>query len=363
MFEEAKQDRRYFLTTAVKTIGALQLGLFGCTAERIMSDSAELPIEGNMPTLSGATSWLNSEPLTANELRGKVVLVNFWTFTCINWLRQLPYVRAWNERYKDRGLLIIGVHTPEFEFEKNIEDVRRASNDMKVEYPVALDSDYAVWNAFENQYWPALYFVDAQGRVRHHQFGEGDYERSEKIIQQLLNEIATRTTREGNVSVEGRGLEAAADWRSLKSPETYVGYGRTENFASPGGVVRDISHTYAAPERLRLNEWSLSGTWTVSRAPASLNAAGGRIAHRFHARDLHLVMKPQVPGAMIRFRVTLDGKPPLAARGTDVDETGIGTVTQPRLYQLIRQAAPIADKHFEIEFLDPDVEVYAFTFG
>jgi thiol-disulfide isomerase/thioredoxin len=324
---------------------------------------ARLPIEGEFPSLGGATGWLNSPPLTAEGLRGKVVLVQVWTYTCINWLRTLPYVRAWAEKYKDQGLVVIGVHTPEFGFEKNIDNVRRAAQDMRVAYPIALDNDYAIWRAFNNQYWPALYFVDAKGHIRHHRFGEGDYEQSERIIQQLLSEAGARDIGPELVSVDAQGAEAAADWGSLKSPENYVGYERSENLQSPGGAVPDQRRVYAAPARLKLNQWALSGAWTVGKQATRLDQANGRIAYRFHARDLHLVMGPAARGASVRFRVLIDGQPPGAAHGIDVDEQGYGTVTEQRLYQLIRQPKPVADRLFEIEFLDSGVEAFAFTFG
>ena len=254
--------------------------------------AAQLPVEGELPSLGGAIGWLNSQPLTPAGLRGKVILIDIWTYTCINWLRQLPYVRAWAEKYKDRGLVVIGVHSPEFAFEKNVDNVRRAVADLKVDYPVAIDSDHAIWRAFNNEYWPALYFVDARGRIRHHQFGEGEYEQSEKIIQQLLTEAGTGGVGHELVSVVARGLEAAADWGSLKSPEIYVGYGRTENFASPGGAALNTRRVYTAPAALRLNHWALSGDWTVEEQAIVLNKADGRIAYCFHARDLNLVMGP-----------------------------------------------------------------------
>jgi thiol-disulfide isomerase/thioredoxin len=316
-----------------------------------------------MPSLDSVTGWLNSQPLMAADLRGKVVLVDFWTYTCINWIRQLPYVRAWAEKYRDHGLLVIGVHTPEFAFEQNVDSVRRAATDMRVDYPVAIDSDYAIWRAFNNQYWPALYFVDAQGHIRHHHFGEGEYERSEMVIQQLLDEAGNDSTGDELVSVDGRGAEAGADWDNLKSPENYVGYERTANFASPGDAVLDERRVYDAPAQLRLNQWALSGDWTIERQATVLNEANGRIAYRFHARDLHLVMGPPVRGTSVRFRVLIDGEPPGAAHGIDVDEGGNGTATEQRLYQLIRQPKPITDRQFEIEFLDSGVEAYAFTFG
>jgi len=327
------------------------------------SAAIQLPVEGEFPSLGGATGWLNSSPLTPSSLRGKVVLIDFWTYTCINWLRTLPYVRAWAEKYKDQGLVVIGVHTPEFAFEKNVDNVRRAAKDMRVGYPIALDSDYAIWRAFDNEYWPALYFVDAQGHIRHHQFGEGEYEQSERVIQQLLVEAGVGGIGHDLVSVDARGAEAAADWGSLNSPENYVGYERTKNFASPGGTASDEPHVYAAPSQLKLNNWALSGDWTVQKHLTVLDKPNGRIAYRFHARDLNLVMGPASQGAPVRFRVLIDGQPPDAAHGIDVDDQGKGTVTEQRLYQLIRQPRPITDRRFEIEFLDPGVETFAFTFG
>ena len=331
--------------------------------QQVRPAAVQLPIEGNLPSLGSATEWLNSQPLTAAGLRGKVVLIDFWTYTCINWLRSLPYVRAWAEKYKDRGLVVIGVHAPEFAFEKNIDNVRRAAKAMRVDYPIAIDNDYAIWRAFKNEYWPALYFVDAQGRIRHHHFGEGEYEQSEMIIQRLLAEAGVGGIGQELVSADGRGAEAAADWDSLKSPENYVGQERTQNFASPGGSVLGKRRAYAVPARLRLNHWALSGDWTMEKQATVLHKANGRIAYRFHARDLHLVMGPAARGTSVRFRVLIDGRPPGAAHGVDVDDQGNGTVTDQRLYQLIRQPAPIVDRLFEIEFLDPGVEAFAFTFG
>ncbi|MGZ5895534.1 MAG: thioredoxin family protein [Xanthobacteraceae bacterium] len=316
-----------------------------------------------LASLERANEWLNSAPLTPSALRGKVVLIDFWTYTCINWRRTLPYVRAWAEKYKDQGLVVIGVHTPEFSFEKNSNNIRWAVKDMKIDYPVAVDSDYAIWRGFKNQYWPALYFIDSQGRVRHHQFGEGSYEQSEMIIQALLREAGAGNVSREPVSVDARGFEAAADWKSLRSPENYVGYARTENFTSPGGATLDKPRVYMLPARLRLNDWALAGDWTVKSQATVLNKPNGRIAYSFHARDLHLVMGPPAPGTSVRFRVLIDGQPPGAAHGIDVDEQGNGTLTEQRLYQLIRQPKPIADRLFEIEFLDSGAEAFAFTFG
>ena len=332
-------------------------------AQQMTPAAVPLPIEGELPSLGGAADWLNSPPLTAEGLRGKVVLVQVWTYSCINWLRTLPYVRAWAEKYRDQGLVVIGVHTPEFGFEHDLDNVRRAAKDMRVDYPIAIDNDNAIWRAFNNQYWPALYFVDAEGHIRHHHFGEGEYEQSERVIQQLLAEAGSRGIGHDLVSVDARGIEAAADWGSLKSSENYVGYDRTENFASPGGAVPNRRRVYAAPARLKLNQWALTGDWTVGKQATALNQANGRMVYRFHARDLHLVMGPAAPGTSVRFRVLIDGQPPGAAHGSDVDEQGYGTVTEQRLYQLIRQPKPIADRQFEIEFLGSGVEAFAFTFG
>jgi thiol-disulfide isomerase/thioredoxin len=322
-----------------------------------------LPIEGELPSLGGATAWLNSSPLSASDLRGKVVLIDFWTYTCINWLRTLPYVRAWAEKYQEHGVVVIGVHTPEFPFEHDLENVRRAAKDMQVSYPIAIDNDYAIWSAFNNHYWPALYLVDVQGRIRSHHFGEGAYEQSEMMIQYVLAEAGIGGIDDELVSVDASGAEAAADWGSLRSAENYVGYERTENFSSPGGAVVDKPRVYAAPARLMLNQWALAGEWTVEREATVLNKANGRIAYRFHARDLHLVMGPAARGTSVRFRVLIDGQAPGAAHGSDVDEQGHGMVTEPRLYQLIRQSGHIADRQFEIAFLDAGVEAFAFTFG
>ena len=325
--------------------------------------SPRLPVEGDLPSFGGATGWLNSSPLTVPSLRGKVVLVNFWTYTCINWLRQLPYLRAWAEKYAGHGLVVVGVHTPEFGFESDVDNVSRAVREMRIEYPVALDSDYAVWRAFRNHYWPALYFGDADGRIRHHHFGEGEYEQSEMVIQQLLADAGSARADGGLVSVDGHGAEAAADWVSLRSPENYTGHERTRNFASPGGAVPGRRSSYTLPASLRLNHWALSGDWTMAEEATTLNAANGRIAYRFHARDLHLVMGPATPGVSVRFRVLIDGQPPGAARGSDVDEQGNGKITEPRLHQLVRQPGPITDRTVEITFLDSEVQAYAFTFG
>ena len=363
MSEGLNHERRRFLAAAAMTVAAVPFGVNGCAARRMTRADSQLPVEGEMPPLGGATGWLNSQPLTADTLRGKVALFQFCTYTCINWLRTLSYVRAWDEKYKGQGLAVVGVHTPEFPFEKDVDNVRRAVKDMRVVYTVALDSDYAIWRAFNNQYWPALYFVDAQGRVRHHHFGEGEYEQSERVIQQLLAEAARPGLGRELVSVDAHGVEAAADWDSLKSPENYVGYERTENFASPGGASPDKSRVYSAPAQLRLNQWALSGDWTAEKGAVVLNKTGGRIAYSFRARDLNLVMGPSARGTSVRFRVALDGEPPRAAHGIDIDEQGNGTLIEQRLYQLIRQPKPVNDRRFEIEFLDAGAEAFAFTFG
>jgi thiol-disulfide isomerase/thioredoxin len=332
-------------------------------APQTMRSVPPLPVEGELPSFAGATTWLNSPPLKAADLRGRVVLVEFGTYTCINWLRTLPYVRAWADKYKNQGLVVIQVHAPEFEFEKDLDNVRLELKREGVSFPIAVDNEHAIWQAFGNQYWPALYFADAKGQIRHHHFGEGDYEQSEAVIQQLLAEAGKGDVSGESVSVTGQNIEAPADWSDLRSPENYVGYERTEHFASPGGAAADRRRTYAAPERLKLNQWAVDGDWTIGRQATALQKAGGRIVYRFHARDLHLVMGPKAGGGPVRFRVFIDGKPPGAAHGLDVDAEGNGTAINRRLYQLIRQPQPIGERLFEIEFLDPGVEAFAFTFG
>ncbi|MEK2607434.1 cytochrome c biogenesis protein DipZ [Burkholderia arboris] len=327
---------------------------------------AALPVEGTLPSLDGAVQWLNSPPLTAAGLRGKVVLVDFWTYSCINCLRTLPYTNAWAHKYAPYGLVVIGVHAPEFAFERDIGNVKKAVHDLGIDYPVAIDNGYSIWRAFNNEYWPAHYFIDAQGRVRHHHFGEGEYAQSERAIQSLLAEAGHPEALNVPLGLTGapaKGALAAADSADVRSPETYVGYARAESFASPGGAVRDAAHRYAAPARLDLNDWGLAGTWSVGAERASLAAPDGRIVYRFHARDLHLVLGPGANGRPVRFRVTLDGAAPGTAHGADVDAQGYGTITGQRLYQLVRQPGAVADRTFAIEFLDPGVDAYAFTFG
>ncbi|MGY4769150.1 redoxin domain-containing protein [Kribbella sp. CWNU-51] len=316
--------------------------------------------EGRMPALTGATGWLNSAPLTTEGLRGRPVLISFWTYTCINWLRQLPYVRAWSEKYAE--LTVIGVHTPEFGFEQDPENVVRAVRDLNVGYPVAVDRDYAIWRAFDNHYWPALYFVDAEGAIRHHSFGEGDYERSETVIQELLTDAGVEVGSD-LVAVSAAGFEAQADWNSLGSPENYTGSGRSEYFASPGGLRSGRDASYSVPSKLSLNQWALAGEWTVGEQAARLNTPHGYLVDRFRARDLHLVMGPAARGAEIRFQVTVDDRPPGQDHGLDVDADGRGTLTEQRLHQLIRQRGPIDERTFKITFLDGGAEVFAFTFG
>ena len=325
---------------------------------------AALLVSGDeLSSLGTASTWINTPPLTAAGLRGKVVLVDFWTYTCINWRRTLPYVRAWAKKYKDQGLVVIGVHSPEFGFEKNLDNVRRQVQEQQVEYPVAVDNDLGVWRGFDNNYWPALYFVDAQGRLREHQYGEGNYAEAERIIQKLLMEAGAANVSRDLVSVEGKGAEAPADLSNLSSQETYVGSDRAEGFASPGGTVRAEPRLYSFPPKLGLNTWALSGNWTIGGEATVLNKPMGRVVYRFHARDLHFVMGPSQPGKSIRFRVLIDGEAPGAGHGVDVDQQGYGTLTEQRMYQLIRQQGPIKDRDFEIQFLDAGAEIFSLTFG
>jgi len=325
--------------------------------------SPDLPVEGQMPPLTGITEWINSPALTAEGLKGKVVLIDFWTYSCINCLRAIPYVRAWAEKYKDEGLVVIGVHAPEFAFEKDLRNVKRAVSDLAIAYPVAVDNDYAVWRAFSNRYWPAHYFIDAKGNIRHHHFGEGNYEQSERVIQKLLAEAGKPVAGQlVSMGVNATGAQAASDMKDVLSPETYLGYARAENFVSPGGFKQDAANDYK-PGEPRLNEWGLGGAWTVTNEHASLDREGGAIVYRFHARDLHLVLAPSTEGKPVRFRVTIDGKSPGNDHGVDIDAEGNGTVTTERLYQLVRQKGDVEDHTFEIRFLDPGVQAYAFTFG
>jgi thiol-disulfide isomerase/thioredoxin len=338
-------------------------GLLRSLAHRLAGDDAELPVEGRLASFDGATGWLNSEPLTPEGLGGRVVLVDFWTYTCINWIRTLPYVRAWAAKYADAGLTILGVHTPEFGFERDLDNIAAHTRDFGVEYPVAIDSDYGVWQAFANHFWPAIYLADSQGRIRFHHFGEGEYAMTEMVIQQLLIDAGAQGIDQNLVEVEPRGLEVAADWRTLRSPETYTGYGQSTGFASDDAAAFDRPHGYTARPRLPLNYWDLAGTWTVTRHAAAVLEPGGRIAFQFQARDVNLVMGPTSKGGSVPFRVYLDGEVAEAAAGTDVGSDGRGTVNAQRTYQLIRQTGQIEERRFEIEFLDAGAEAYCFTFG
>jgi thiol-disulfide isomerase/thioredoxin len=320
-------------------------------------------LESELPAFDGANAWLNSEPLDPEGLRGKVVLTQFCTYSCVNWLRTLPYVRAWEERYRDHGLVVIGAHSPEFGFEHDVEQVRPALAAMDVTYPIAIDNDFAVWRAFDNHYWPALYIADAQGRIRDHHFGEGRYEGTERVIQQLLAESGSDGVEQEPVAVDPAGPELSADLDTLGSPETYVGYLQAQNLIAPDGILPDGSRTYPDPPELELNDWSLSGDWTLGRQATVANEAGARITYRFHARDVNLVLGPAESGDSVRFRVHIDGEAPGAARGVDVDKAGSGTVTEARMYQLVRQPGEISDRTFEITFQDEGAHAYVFTFG
>jgi cytochrome c biogenesis protein CcdA/thiol-disulfide isomerase/thioredoxin len=326
-------------------------------------ETVQLGHEGSFPSLDGAVKWLNSPPLKSKELRGRMVLIDFWTYSCINCLRSIPYVEAWAEKYKNDGLVVIGVHTPEFAFEKDPANVVKALADLKITYPVAVDSNYAIWKAFNNQYWPAHYFIDANGSIRYHHFGEGKYDESEEVIQQLLREKNSGLKTDGFVQVNGAGSEAAPDSKNVGSPETYVGYSRQQNYVSPQKIRQDGSQAYTAPSRLTVNQWGLVGNWNVSGEHAALVAAPGKVIFRFHARDLHLVLGPGKNGKPVRFHVRIDGTDPGEDHGGDTDEHGAGIVKEYRLYQLIRQKGKVEDRTFEIEFLDPGVQVFAFTFG
>jgi cytochrome c biogenesis protein CcdA/thiol-disulfide isomerase/thioredoxin len=325
--------------------------------------SVQLPVEGHLPPLTGAIDWLNSPPLTADTLRGHVVLVDFWTYSCINCLRALPYIEAWAKKYRDQGLIVIGVHTPEFAFERNIDNVRAAAERLDIDYPVAIDNNYAIWRGFNNQYWPAHYFIDADGRIRHHHFGEGNYDESERVIQELLREAGHKNISPSTVSVASTGVEAAPDMADIESPETYIGADRAQNFASPGGVDLNQAHSYTAPSSLTLNQWALTGEWRIGGHNAILVQPNGSITYRFHARDLHLVLGPGPDGKPVRFQVLLDGHTPGNDHGVDVDADGDGVINGQRLYQLVRLTGDISDHTFAIRFLDPGATAYSFTFG
>jgi hypothetical protein len=322
-----------------------------------------LPVEGRLPGFDSATGWLNSPPLTEDDLAGKVVLADFWTYTCINWLRTLAWVRAWYETYGGLGLLVVGVHTPEFWFEHDVDNIRRAAREMRVEYPIAIDSDYGVWRDFGNRYWPAVYLADAEGRIRYHHFGEGDYAECERAIQMLLREAGVEGVGDGLASVTPEGFEVQADWATLQSPESYLGYEQERSFASPGGPRFDEAHEYEVPESLRLNQWALGGEWTIEAGAAVSGGPGGRLAFRFHARDVNLVLRAREEGASVPFQVRVDGAPPGEDAGGDVDVDGKGTLVEPRLYGLVRTRGQIGERTFEVEFAEGGVEAYVFTFG
>jgi cytochrome c biogenesis protein CcdA/thiol-disulfide isomerase/thioredoxin len=325
--------------------------------------TVQLSNEGSFPGFDGAVKWLNSPPLTRAQLKGKVIVVDFWTYSCINCLRSIPYVEAWSEKYKNDGLVVVGVHTPEFAFEKDPANIAKAVTDLKITYPVAIDSDYAIWKAFNNQYWPAHYFIDAKGEIRYHHFGEGKYDESEEVIQQLLKEKNSSLNATGFVQVNPSGSEVAPDFGNVASPETYVGYDRAQNYASPEKIRQDKPQPYTAPARLTVNQWGLVGSWNVSGEHAQLATAPGKVIFRFHARDLHFVLGPGKNGQPVRFRIRIDGTPPGEDHGVDTDAKGDGVVKEYRLYQLVRQKGKVEDRTFEIEFLDPGVQAFAFTFG
>jgi cytochrome c biogenesis protein CcdA/thiol-disulfide isomerase/thioredoxin len=348
----------------INALGPEKPAVLPASAGAVRPSSAPVPgDEGPMPDLGGAIAWLNSPPLTNKSLRGKVVLIDFWTYSCINCLRALPYIESWAAKYKDAGLVVIGVHTPEFAFEKERSNVEKAVRDLKIAYPVAIDSNYEIWRAFNNEYWPAHYFIDGKGRIRYHHFGEGEYGESERVIQQLLKENGAQALAEGVTNAPANGVEAAPDHANVRSPETYIGYNRAAHFASAEPVAQDSRKTYTLLPRLSLNQWGLAGTWKVGAENAVLQTVSGKIAFRFHARDLHLVLGPTKDGKPVRFIVRLDGTPPGEDHGSDADANGAGTVQEHRLYQLIRQKGPVEDRTFEIEFLDPGVQAFAFTFG
>ncbi|SFQ38036.1 redoxin family protein [Parafilimonas terrae] len=364
MIKKFISDSRRKLGALVITIcfaGIVSMSFSGNYSNESMQNDKPY-MKSELSSISKADAWINADGLTAEVLKGKVVLIEFCTYTCINWLRTMPYVRAWSEKYKNKGLVVIGVHTPEFPFERNIDNVRKSMQDMKIQIPVAIDNNYAIWNAFSNRYWPALYFIDVKGRIRYSKFGEGDYEESEKVILQLLKETGINDSDNDLVATEGEGIELAADLNNLASPENYLGYERMENFSSHG-LVHEKPYSYTLPGYLNLNQWGVSGKWTIGKDRISLNEANGKIVYRFHSRDMHIVMGPSSPDASIRFRVLIDGKPPGQAHGIDIDEQGYGDVKEQRLYQLIRQQDTIIDRDVEIEFLNGGAEAFSVTFG
>lgn len=355
------QERRRFVGASSVALAGAGLGCFSFGPPTLLAE--ESPEHVDLSVLHGATAWLNSPPLSAEALRGKVVVFDVWTFTCINWLRTLPYVRLWEQRYRSHGLVVIGVHSPEFAFEHDVANVRRAAMSMDITYPIAVDNDFAIWRALGNRYWPAQYVIDHRGRLRDRQFGEGKHDRSERAIREALKESGARDFGPSVGAVEGRGIERAADWSHLRSPESYLGYEQAVNFETVAGVARDERRQYTLPTNLRLNHWAVSGDWTVQRQSITLNAPNGRLRFVFHARDLHLVMGPSAPRTTVRFRLLLDGQPPMASHGVDIDAAGNGVITEQRLYQLVRQPGSIVDREMSIEFLDAGAEAFAFTFG
>jgi thiol-disulfide isomerase/thioredoxin len=359
--DQATTDRAGGAATVSKSGGGP--GLLRSIAHRLAGDADVLPVEGHLPSFDGATGWLDSDPLSPQGLRGRVVLVDFWTYTCINWLRTAPYIRAWDAKYRDQGLTVIGVHTPEFGFEQNIDNVVAQSRSFGVDYPIAVDSNYGVWEAFANHFWPAIYLADAEGRIRYHHFGEGEYAMTEMVVQQLLLEAGAEGVDPELVSVEPTGFEVAADWQTLRTPETYVGYGRSAGFASPDSAQLNMPHTYPEPDRLSLNEWAPSGPWTLAQHAAESNETGARIGFQFQARDVNLVMGPAARGMKVPFRVLLDGAAPGDSHGFDIDKAGNGTLADQRLHQLIRQPGSVRERLVEIEFLGAGAEAYCFTFG
>lgn len=352
-------------TALALTLGLAPLcGALAAPATALAQSAPALDREGRMPSLSGATRWLNSPPLTRAGLKGKVVLVDFWTYSCINCLRELPYINAWADKYKPYGLVVIGVHAPEFDFEKNIDNIQKAMSRYHITFPVAVDNDLTIWSAFDNHYWPAAYFIDAKGQIRHHTFGEGGYAASERVIQELLTEAGAKNVPTSIVSVDGTGAQQEGDFKDMLSPETYVGYARAQHFAATGGAIQDSAADYVTDTAaLGLNDWGLEGNWTVGAEHARLNKPGGQVIFRFHARDLHLVMGPGPDGKPVHFKVTIDGHAPGMQHGSDIDAEGNGTVTGQRLYQLVRQTGPVTNHTFSITFTEPGVQVYSFTFG
>ena len=362
MFQPIDHYRRRFLTSGAMALAGAPLAALDVLTASAAKASPTLKTEGTLPKLNGAIGWLNSPALSRESLRGKVVLVDFWTYTCINSLRPLPYIKSWAEKYKDAGLVVIGVHTPEFSFEKEPANVENAVRDLKVAHPVAIDSKYRIWQAFNNEYWPAEYLVDGQGRIRYHHFGEGEYEESERAINALLKENGATGIDPSLARVTAEGVEAAPS-EDIRSPETYVGYGRGEHFASPERLARDVRTTYSPPTKLALNHWGLSGAWKVGEEGAVLETAPGKLVFRFHSRDLHLVLAPTKDGTPVRFQVKLDGSAPGGNCGVDSTVDGAGQIRRPRLYQLIRQKGPVETRTFEIEFLDSGAQAFVFTFG